>query len=107
MSELWSDEYHWCETSLLSQAVLKHVVSKDFTFKKSVQGTGSVCTLPRMKKSMIGIVPYQKLFMSCYITFKKKTSTCGSQVGSYVGHIRIVLWVSGLNGSTGLTHFQP
>ena len=27
--------------------------------------------------------------------------------GSYVGHIRIVLWVSGSNGSTGVTHFQP
>ena len=33
-------KYHWCKTSLfLSQAVLKHVVSKDFIFKKSVQGT--------------------------------------------------------------------
>ena len=27
-----------------------------------------------------GTVPYQKLFMSCYSTFKKKSSTCGSQV---------------------------
>ena len=27
--------------------------------------------------------------------------------GSYVGHIRIVLWVSGSNGSTGVTYFQP
>ena len=26
---------------------------------------------------------------------------------SYVGHIRIVLWVSGSNGSTDVTHFQP
>ena len=26
---------------------------------------------------------------------------------SYVGHIWIVLWVSGSNGSTGVTHFQP
>ena len=25
----------------------------------------------------------------------------------YVGHIRIVFWVSGSNGSTGVTHFQP
>ena len=47
-------KYHWYETSLLSQAVLKHVamVSKDFIFKKSVQGTGSACILPRMTKSM-------------------------------------------------------
>ena len=27
--------------------------------------------------------------------------------GSYVGHIRIALWVSGSSGSTGVTHFQP
>ena len=89
-----------CETSLLSQAVLKHVVSKDFIFKKSVQGTGSASC------QIYGIAPYQKFFMSCYITFKKKTSTCGSQVGH--------MWVtSGLfcgsvgHGSTGMTHFQP
>ena len=31
----------WRETSLLSQTVLKHVVSQDFIFKESVQGTGS------------------------------------------------------------------
>ena len=35
-------KYHWCKTSLVSQAVLKHVVSKDFIFKKSLQGTDSV-----------------------------------------------------------------
>ena len=40
--------------------------------------------------------------------FKKKTSTCGSQVGhNYVSHIWIVLWVHGSNESTGVTHFQP
>ena len=42
-------------------------------------GTSLFCILPSMKKSMV--IPYQKLFMSCYITFKKKTSICGSQVG--------------------------
>ena len=35
-------KYHCSETSLLSQAVLKHVVFKDFIFKKSMQGTSSV-----------------------------------------------------------------
>ena len=35
-------KYHWCETSLFSQAVFKRVVSKDFIFKKSAQGTDSV-----------------------------------------------------------------
>ena len=27
--------------------------------------------------------------------------------GLYVGHIRIVQWISGSNRSTGATHFQP
>ena len=27
--------------------------------------------------------------------------------GSYVGHIQVVLWVSGSIGSTGVIHFQP
>ena len=27
--------------------------------------------------------------------------------GSYVGHIRIALWVSGSSGSTSVTHYQP
>ena len=40
--------------------------------------------------------------LATLLVAKKKPSTCGS----YVGHIRIVLWVSGLNGSTGATlHF--
>ena len=65
-------KYHWC---LLFQVVLKHVLSKGFIFKKSVQGTGS------KNEEIYGFVPHQKFFMSCYITFKKKTSTCGSQVG--------------------------
>ena len=36
---------------------------------------------PTRNEEIYGIVPYQKLLMSCYITFKKKTSACGSQVG--------------------------
>ena len=32
----------WYETSLLPQAVVNHVVSRDFTLKKSVHGTSSV-----------------------------------------------------------------
>ena len=34
--------HHWCETILLPQAVLKHVVSRDFILKNSVCGTSSV-----------------------------------------------------------------
>ena len=39
-------------------------------------------------------------FMSFCITFQENTSTSGS-------HVRIALWVSGSNRSTGVTHFQP
>ena len=54
-------KYHWCETSLLSQAILKHVVSKDFIFKKSVQETGPVaCQEWRVK----GQIFYQTMPMS-------------------------------------------
>ena len=79
-------KYHLCETSLLPEAVLKHAVSKDFIFLYN----GPVLH-PAKNEEIYRIVPYQKCFMSCYITFKRKTSTCGS----YVGHIRIVLWVMG------------
>ena len=37
-----------------------YVVSKDFVFKKALEGTDSVFCQE-----------YQKFFMSCYITFKK------------------------------------
>ena len=40
---------------------------------------------PAKNEEIYGIVPYQKFFMSGYITFKNKTSTCGSQVG----HMRV------------------
>ena len=96
-------KYYWCETSLLSQAVLKHVVSKDFN--------SSLCKglvlYSAKNEEMYGIVPYQKIFRSCYITFKKENFNMWVTSGSYVGHIRIVLWVSGSSGSTGVTHFQP
>ena len=32
-------KYHWCETSIISNCLIR-VVSKDFIFKKSVQGNG-------------------------------------------------------------------
>ena len=63
-------KYHWSETSLFSQAVLKHAVSKDFIFKKSVQGLEQY---PAKNEEIYGIVPYQKFFMLCYIIFKKRT----------------------------------
>ena len=86
-------KYHWCETSLfLAQAVLKHVVVKDFIFKKSVQGTGS-SLYPAKNEEIYGIVPYQKFFMSCYIsyTFNKENFNMWVTGGSYGDHIRIAL----------------
>ena len=47
---------------------------------------------------------------SCHVTlatFKKENFYMWVTSGSYVGHIRIALGVSGSNGSTGVTHFQP
>ena len=43
---------------------------------------------------------------SCHV-FKKENFNMWVTIGAYVGHIRIVLCVSGSNGSTGVTHFQP
>ena len=51
-------KYHWYETSLLSQAVLKHVVSKDFIFKRPV-------LYPAKNEEIYGIVPYQNI--SCHV----------------------------------------
>ena len=61
------------------------------------------CILSRIKKSM-ALFHIKKFLRSCYITFKKKTSMCGSQVDH--------MWVtsglfSGSSGSTGVTHFHP
>ena len=71
---------------------LKHVVSEDFIFKESLQGP---VLYPAKNEEIYGIVPYQQFFMPCYITFKKKTSKCGSQVGH--------MWVTSglLCGSVG------
>ena len=92
-------KYHWCKTCLLSQAGIKHVVSKDFIFRE-VCSRDQFCILPRMKKSMASF--HIKNF-SCHDHYFKKnvnvwvTSSC-------VGH----MWVtSGLFcGSTGVTQFQ-
>ena len=87
---------------VLCQAVLKHVVSKDFIFKKSMQGANSVSYQEWRNLWHCSI---SKIFMSCYITFKKKTSTCGSKVG-HMWITSAFFCVSGSNGLTGATHFQ-
>ena len=92
-----AQKYHWCETNLfLSQAVLKHVVSKDFIFKNSeaVQGTGSVSSQEWRNLWHWSI---SKIFhvMLHWLLLKKKISICGSQVGH--------MWVTSglLCGSVG------
>ena len=44
-----------------------------------------MCLHAAKNEEINGIIPYQKFFMSCYITFKKKTSTCGSYPDCSVG----------------------
>ena len=82
---------HWCETTLLSQAVLKHVVFKEFTFKKSVQGTNSVAILPRMKKFMT--LFHIKNYFSCHVILLKRKL-------QHVGHKWVICW-SHLDCSVG------
>ena len=69
------------ETSLLSQAVLKHVSGVQRFHLQEVYAREQLVQYPAKNEEIYGIiVPYQNIFMSRYITFKKKTSTCGSQV---------------------------
>ena len=79
--------HFWYETSLLPQAVLKHVVSWDFILKNSsyicMDWTSSVsCQKHNLEHCFIS-----DFSMSFYI---KKTSA----YGSYVGHIQIIQWVN-------------
>ena len=62
-------KYQWCETNLLSQAVLKQVV-----FSRSL--CKGLDLYPAENEEIYGIILYQKCLsthISCYITFKKKT----------------------------------
>ena len=58
---------------------------------------------PAKKEEIHGIVPYQKFFhvmLATLATFKKENFNIWVTSGSYVGHIRVALWLSGSNGST-------
>ena len=81
---VWWIKYHWCETGL------KPVVSKDFTFKKGL------VLYPAKKEEVHAchIVLNQKKFnvMLPYITFKKKTSTCGSHLDCSVARMGQQVW---------------
>ena len=75
-------------------AVLKHVISKDFIFKKSVQGTG-FCTLPSMKKSIYGIVLIKNFSLLSKRKFQHvghKWVICGSHLDCSVDQ-----WVKWVN----------
>ena len=73
-------KYHWCETSFLSQAVLKHVVSKDIIIKKFLQG---MALYPATNEEIYGIV-YMYIKCLCQVTKRKlqhvghKWVICGS-----------------------------
>ena len=55
---------------------------------KSVQLKGPVL-YPAKNEEIYGIVPYQKIFMSCYIHyFKKENFNIWVTSGSYLGHIQ-------------------
>ena len=93
--------YHWCETSLLSQAFLKHVSGVQRFHLQEVYAREQPVLYPAKNEEIYGIVPYQKI--SCHVTLllKRKPSARGSQVG----HIWVTSRLfSGSNGSTGATH---
>ena len=94
-------KYHWCETSLLSQAVLKHVASvQRFHLPRSL--CKGLVLYPEVWHCSIS-----KTFRVMLHYFYKENLNMWITSGWYVGHIWIVQWVSGSNWSTGVTHFQP
>ena len=89
--------HHWYETSLLPQAVLKHVVP----FSR-IMCTGPVL-YPAKNEETHGIVSYLIFPYHFTLSLKRK----------YLGHAQEGhMWVtsgllSGSSESTGVTHFQP
>ena len=86
--------HHWYETNLqlitVPQAVLNHVMPRDFIVKMSVQLRDWFCILTIMKKS----VWHQNFsVLTLQLALRYITSACASQVhGSYVCHNDI--WVA-------------
>ena len=75
-------KYHWCEASLLSQAVWHPKIS---SLSRSLRK--GLVLHPAKNEEIYGIVLYQKI--SCHVTLlKKEASTCGSQVGVTSGLFR-------------------
>ena len=86
--------HHWCETRLLPQAILKHVVSREISFSVSLY-MGSVL--------FCSIISYQNF--QCY--------NCFEIISIKLKHVMWVtsgllcVWVSGSSGSIGVTHGEP
>ena len=91
--------YHWCETRLLPQAVLTHVVSREISFSESLY-MGSVL--------FCSIISYQNFQCSFEILSKEFKHV----MWVISGHIWVTsgllcVWVSRSSGSTGVTYGEP
>ena len=106
-----SDKYHWCEISLLSQAVWKHMVSKDQFCS---------CILPRMKHA--GVTDFQpwivqlenprlKQWLHLHIAISHNLSNIIMSLHIRYGQLQlhIALWSSlyGTLGWKGSGHLGP
>ena len=90
--------HHWCEGSLLPQAVLKHVVSRNFILKNSVHST--VLQYLAKNKEVCGIVSY----LIFTLLLKGKFQHVGHKwviCGSY----QIALWIM-ITLSTQIHHIS-
>ena len=83
-------KYHWCEIRLSQSMWYLKILSSRSLCKVLV-------LYPAKNEEMYGIVPYQNFsWHSYYVTFKKNFNMWVTS-GSYVVHIRIILWVKWVN----------
>ena len=82
----------WYELSLLPQAVLKHVVSRDFILKKSVHRTSPVSY--QEQRNLCYIISHQNVHVILHY-FKKGNFSMWITSESYVDHIWIILPIEG------------
>ena len=88
-------EISFVGNQLIFSSILKHMVSKDFIFKKSVQVTSSVSC---QEWKNLWHCSISKFFMLCYIIFKKGNFNMWVTSGSYVGTSRLFCGSVGLMG---------
>ena len=84
--------HHWCETRLLPQAVLKHLVSREISFSESLY-MGSVL--------FCNIISNQN-FQCCFEILSVKLKHA-----MWVTSGLLCVWVSGSSGSIGVTDGEP